>query len=247
MDLVNKILGEFEIHSVEGIKRCFAQGLDPNLIYKGKPLFYELVNMYWRSREFKHCVRTFVDQGLIFNDPGLLAVLLDDDSTLEALIKNDRTILAKQYTLDCTFTPLYQASLLHICAEYNHVQCARVLVNHGLDVNTPAGVDDNGFGGQTSIFHTVNQHDNHCLDMLKFLLDQHAEVLLMVKGLIWGKNYPWETFIPAVNPLSYAMMGLLRQIQRNELQIYEVVRLLMQSAYGLDYWPRNIPNKYLSM
>lgn len=30
-----------------------------------------------------------------------------------------------------------------------------------------------------------------------------------VEGIIWGEGYDWETFIPSVNPISYAMMGLL--------------------------------------
>lgn len=55
-----------------------------------------------------------------------------------------------------------------------------------------------------------------------------------------------ETFIPGVNPISYAMMGLLRQFQRTEQQIYEVVSLLFKANYGIDYYPSNIPNKYLN-
>jgi hypothetical protein len=66
-----------------------------------------------------------------------------------------------------------------------------------------------------------------------------------VDGLIWGKGYEWETLIPAVNPISYAMMGLLRQFQRTEKDIYEVIQILMKAAYGIDYEPINIPNKYL--
>jgi hypothetical protein len=69
---------------------------------------------------------------------------------------------------------------------------------------------------------------------------------ITIKGLIWGKGYEWETFIPSVNPISYAMMGLLRQFQRIEKQIYEVVSLLLKSKYGIDYFPPNIPNKYLN-
>jgi hypothetical protein len=69
---------------------------------------------------------------------------------------------------------------------------------------------------------------------------------LTIKGLIWGKGYEWETFIPAVNPISYAMMGLLCQFQRTEQQIYEVVSLLMKANDGTEYYPTNIPNKYLS-
>jgi hypothetical protein len=103
------------------------------------------------------------------------------------------------------------------------LSCAKFLVEHGADVNARAGLDGNGFGGQTPIFHTVNQHANKCMDVMRYLISQNADLMLTVKGIIWGKDYDWETFIPAVNPISYAMMGLLRQFQRTEQQIYEVV------------------------
>ena len=125
------------------------------------------------------------------------------------------------------------------------MSCAEILVKNGADINSKAGLDENGFGGHTPIFHTVNQHANKCIDVLKYLLAQNADLDLTVRGLIWGKGYDWETFVPSVNPISYAMMGLLRQFQRTEQQIYEVVSLLLKSQYGIDYFPKNIPNKYL--
>jgi hypothetical protein len=64
--------------------------------------------------------------------------------------------------------------------------------------------------------------------------------------LIWGSGYAWETFIPSVNPISYAMMGLLRQFQRTEKHVFAVVEQLMQAAYAISYQPGNVPNKYLS-
>ncbi len=123
--------------------------------------------------------------------------------------------------------------------------CAKILVKHGADVNAKAGLDENGFGGHTPIFHTVNQHANLSIDMMNYLISQKADLTLTVKGLIWGKGYEWETFIPSVNPISYAMMGLLRQFQRTEQQIYAIVSLLLKAAYHIDYSPSNIPNKYL--
>jgi len=245
MDYLQKILGDFEIHSAEGIRECFANGINPNQLHKGKPLIYEMINMYLRGPRFKDCIKVFVDAGLQFDDKALLAVLLDDAVLLERYISSDKTVLLKQYSLDCTFTPLYKASLLHICAEYNHLQCAKTLVRHGADINAKAGLDSNGFGGQTPVFHTVNQHANSCIDVLNFLVSLNADLSLTVKGLIWGKCYEWETFIPSVNPLSYAMMGLLRQFQRTEQQIYEIVAILLKAKYGTDYFPVNVPNKYL--
>lgn len=246
MHNLQKIITAFELHSTETIKECFENGVNPNEIVNGQPLVYELINMYTRGPKFKQCVKLFVDYDLQFDDQALLAVLLDDAAMLDSLLTGNKDLLNKTYSLQCTFTPLYEAMLLHICAEYNHVSCAQVLVKHGADINAKAGVDENGFGGHTPIFHTVNQDANKSMDVLKFLLSKNADLDITVKGLIWGKGYEWETFIPAVNPLSYAMMGLLRQFQRTEQQIYEVVSLLFKSRYGVDYFPVNIPNKYLN-
>lgn len=245
MELLQNILEAFEIHSPEKIRECFVQGINPNAVEGGKSLFMQMVNMYLRSPRFKDCVKAFVDHGLVFEDKVFLAVLLDDDQNLENYITEDQTVVQKKYTLDCTFTPLTDVSLLHICAEYNLVKAAKVLVEHGADLNSKAGTDENGFGGQTPVFHTVNQHNNACLDMLKYLLDQKANLDITVKGLIWGTGYEWETYIPAVNPISYAMMGLLRQFQRKEADVYTVVEVLQKAANGIVYYPKNIPNKYL--
>jgi len=246
MDHLQKIFTAFELHNVDAIKECFENGIDPNQINNGRPLIYGLINMYSRGPMFRQCVKVFVDYGLQFDDKVLLAVLLDDATTLDNLLTADKAALTKKYSFHCTFTPLYEASLLHICAEYNHLSSAAILVKHGVDVNIMAGLDENGFGGHTPIFHTVNQHENKCIDMMKYLLSQNADLSLTVKGLLWGKGHKWETFIPEVNPISYAMMGLLRQFQRTEPQIYEVVSLLFKAKYGEGYFPTNIPNKYLN-
>lgn len=81
--------------------------------------------------------------------------------------------------------------------------------------------------------------------MLHFLLEQGADLTLTVQGLIWGRGYEWETFIPAVNPISYAMMGSLPQMHRKEKTVMATVSLLIKHAYGIDYTPNNVPNKYL--
>ncbi|MCJ7467244.1 MAG: ankyrin repeat domain-containing protein [Maribacter sp.] len=246
MDYLKKISVAFELHSVEDIKACFENGVDPNAMLDGRPLIHTLINMYTRGPGFKRCIQVFVDYGVVFDDPFLLAVLLDNDTLLDKLVSQDVTALNKKYTFQCTFTPLYEVSLLHICAEYNHLSCAKILIKHGANSNLKAGFDEYGFGGHTPIFHTVNQDANKSIDMLKYLVSLEVDLTVTVAGLIWGKGYDWETFIPSVNPISYAMMGLLRQFQRTEAQIYEVVKLLMKARYGINYVPKNIPNRYLN-
>jgi ankyrin repeat protein len=245
MDYLNRIIGEIETHSVGGIKECFENGISPNDYFKNEPLINELTSEYLRSSRFKDCVKAFMDYGLIFDDRVLLSVFLDDAPSLEKQLKASPETVGKRYTLRCAFTPLHEATLLHICAEFNQLSCAEVLVKHGADINAKAGFDENGFGGQTPIFHTVNQILNHSIEMLNFLLANSADLKHAVVGLIWGKGYEWETLIPSVNPISYAMMGLLPQMHRDEIEITKIVSLLLKAAYAIDYTPSNIPNKYL--
>ena len=150
-------------------------------------------------------------------------------------------------TLKCAYTPLDNATLLHICAEFNHLDCAEILVKHNADINAKAGTDEVRFGGQTPIFHTVNQNDNQSKEMLNFLISKNADLDITVRGIIWGKGYEWETLIPAVNPISYTMMGLLPQMHRNEKIINETVALLLKKRHNVTYSLKNVPNQYLKL
>jgi hypothetical protein len=191
-------------------------------------------------------VQVFIDHGLVFEDKAMLAILTDDVEKLKELLKTDQTITNKTYDLfNNTYTPLTGGTLMHFCAEYNSLACAKILLRYGADINAKAGVDEYGFGGHTPIFHTVNQNSNNSGAMMHFLLENKADLALTVKGLIWGKGYEWETFIPAVNPVSYAMMGLLPQMHRKEETVTETVSILIKHAYGIDYTPPNIPCAYL--
>jgi hypothetical protein len=245
MSPIDHLLIQFELHSVEGIRKSFEEGIDPNMIHDGEPLINALINMYTRSPRFTDCVKVFVEYGLQMDDHYLLAVLLDDVTALHALVMKDVAPIKKEYTFRCTYTPLYKATLLHLCAEYNLINCGRLLVSMGIDINARAGVDEHGFGGHTPIFHCVNQNSNNSLEMMNYLLSQDADLKITVPGLIWGKGYEWETFIPSVNPISYAMMGLLPQMHRKQETIAKTVSLLMKEAYNIDYKPANVPNEYL--
>ena len=246
MDYFEKIIGDIECHDVEGIRDCFEHGIDPNSYFRGEPLIYELTSEYARGPKFRQSIKAFVDYGLQFEDKALLAILLDDAKLLRVQLNAQPQLIHKKYSLRCAYTPLFEVGLLHISAEFNHLATAMELVSHGSDPNAPAGIDEFGFGGQTPIFHTVNQNGNQSSDMLNYLLSLSVDVTYYIKGLIWGNNYPWETLIPAVNPISYAMMGLLPQMHRDEKTITEIVSRLLHAGYGINYQSRNIPNAYLN-
>lgn len=245
MDYLEKLIVDIELHSVDGIRTCFENGISANALFRGEPLINELISEYTRSSRFKDCVRAFVDFGLVMDDRSLLFTLLDDAQVLEAELQADPGLINKKHTLRCAYTPLQEVTLMHICAEFNHGASARVLIKYGADPDARAGVDEVGFGGHTPIFHTVNQNGNQSSDMMKLLLSLQVDLEITLKGLIWGKGYEWETFIPAVNPISYALMGLLPQMHRNEETTAKNVSLLLNAAYGINYTLPNVPCAYL--
>ena len=213
---------QIELHSPEGIKSYLSE-LNSKEISNSKHLIYHLISEYTRSPRFKDCVKVFIEFGIRVDDKVLESVLIDDDASLKSMIKSDPEIVNRTFSLKSAYTPLSKVSLLHICAEFNHINCAKVLVENGVDINAKAGIDKNGFGGQTPIFHTVNQNLNQSKEMMTFLLSKLVDLQVTLKGIIWGKGYEWETLIPSVNPISYAMMGLLPQVHRDEKTISEIV------------------------
>src|SRR6478672_6968922 len=104
MDYFQKIIGEIELHSIEGINECFSNGVDPNDLFRGEPLIDELTSEYTRSPRFKDCIRAFVDHGLKFEDKILLSVLLDDAASLDSYLSANRNAIGNEYDLRCLYT-----------------------------------------------------------------------------------------------------------------------------------------------
>jgi ankyrin repeat protein len=126
------------------------------------------------------------------------------------------------------------------------VKCAQVLLKAGSDVNAPADIDAEGFGGQTPIFHAVNSIFNYCRPMMELLVDAGANLDVRLKGLVWGPGADWETLLLDLTPISYAQCGLYTQFQRKEQDVYSNLGFLYQRRHGKTLPVRNVPNRYLA-
>ncbi len=245
MSLQDDLLGAFETHSPKEIEQCIANGIDVNELIGGQTPVDLLIGMYLRSERFSDCLEVLLAAGARYDDPPLLAVLRGEADNLTQLLDDNASLAAAEHTLPHAFTPLEGVTLLHVCAEFNKVDCATALVGHGADVDARAAADANGLGGQTPIFHTVSSHDNFAYPMLEFLLDNGASVEISLKGILWGKLHEWETYIPEINPISYAAIGNLRQFQRREEDQARNVALMQKYKYGAAANIANVPNAYL--
>ena len=148
-------------------------------------------------------------------------------------------------SVESCFTPLDNATLLHVAAEFGCLATAKALVEAGADVNARAGVDSCGLNGQTPIFHTVNSHANRSLPILELLFEAGAQADVILPGITWGRGFEWETTLFDVTPISYAQFGLLPQMHRREGHVYDNIQRLLNRA-GRPIPPlENIPNRYV--
>ncbi len=244
MTFTDDLLGWFETHSPGKIRAVIENGADPVKPVRGKAPVYWLIEMYTRSPRFAECLRVMLDAGATLNDPYMEAVLLDDADRLRNILTATGDI-ERTLHLDCAYTSLRGVSALHLCAEYNSVECARVLLDTGLDVDVRAKIDSNGIGGQTPLFHTVNSNSNHCRPMMELLVEAGADLDIRLTGLLWGAECDWETVVFDITPISYAQCGLYPQFHRREQDVYANIDYLYRRRYGNKTHVRNVPNKYV--
>jgi hypothetical protein len=87
-------------------------------------------------------------------DPGLLQRTFTHEEIYPPEFGCHDEVLATQGT------PLSGATLLHMCVDYDELEIARWLLERGMDPDTRAAVDADGFGGHTALFATVVSQPN---------------------------------------------------------------------------------------
>ena len=238
------LLEAFEVHSPDGIQEALAAGISPVDPINGRKPIEHLIEGYLRSSRFADCVGVMLNAGAVIGDPLLETVLLDDSSRLVRLVTESPQRVHQKLDLLVAFTSCRAVTPLHVCSEFNSVDCARVLLEHGADVNASADVLD-GMGGQTPIFHAVNSILNYCRPVMELLVQAGADLQVKVNSLLWGESMSWETVVYDVTPISYAQCGLYRQFHRREEEVYSNIQYLYRSRYGSELAVRNVPNRYL--
>lgn len=239
------LLKAFDGHDTDGVRAALESGADACMPVRGKPPILWLLEEYTRSERLGDCLRLLFEWGAQLDDPELTPVLLNDSKAIREAAGHRPALLSHRTSLVSAFTSLHGVTLLHVAAEYGNLDAARALVQAGADVNAPAEVDENGLNGHTPLFHTVNSPHNRSQPIMQILLEAGARTDVRLAGLNWGKGYPWETTFFDVTPISFAQMGLMPQVHRNEQHIYSNIRKLLDFS-GRQCPPlTNIPNRYL--
>jgi len=240
------LLEAFEVHSPDAIREALREGVSPTDLIQSKRPIDSLIEGYLRSSRFADCLRTMTGAGATVGNPLLEALLLDDDAALIRLLAMSPEVRHCRLNPLTAFTSCRGVSALHVCAEFNSLRCARILLEAGADVNERAEVDAEGMGGHTAIFHTVNSIFDFCRPIMELLVAKGADLDLRVDAILWGESASWETAVFDATPISYAQCGLYRQFQRREEHVYATIDYLRQARAGRAPARRNVPNKYLN-
>lgn len=124
-----------------------------------------------RRPSAKHAIlEMYVAYGLELPDTPAMALHRGRVDLLERHLRSDPSLLERTFAFSEIYppelgcgdavrathgTPLGGTTLLHMCVDYGEIEIGRWLLDQGMDVNTRADVDRDGFGGHTALFNTV--------------------------------------------------------------------------------------------
>ena len=239
------IMGPCESLNPEGLRFLLAHGADPNFTTDnmGSPL--DLVICTYAHSKRNECLDILIEAGAHFEDCAEMDILRGRVDLLEQRLDQQPDLVHhhSNFRQGGEFGGVYggavlqRPTLLHICAEFNELGAAELLLSRGANVNARAQPDAQGAGNQTPIYHAVASNFNKSFPMLEWLLAHGADLsvradLRVPKQGGQGAN-EGDPLLAQVTPLEYALQypndyqpgpgsgvkGLDREIHQNVAEL----------------------------
>jgi hypothetical protein len=138
-----------------------------------------VLQTYSRNPAGKHrCLELLAERGIELPDTQPMAVHRGRIDLLEDHRRRDPDLFARTFSLREIYppelgchadeslalhgTPLAGTTLLHLCVDNDEIEIGRWMAERGADMNAPAAVDADGFGGHTALFGCVVSQAYRC-------------------------------------------------------------------------------------
>ena len=174
------VMGPCETLNIEGLNFLKTIGA-PLTDEQGDPMapVAMLLEGYFRQPKAKHaCLDFFAQNGVAYPDTPVLALHLGRIDLLEKHLKQNPALLSQRFSyrdiyplelgchedvsLGLHGTPLDGTTLLHMAVDFDEFDIAVWLMDRGADVNCPALIDSDGFGGHTALYNAVVSQAYRC-------------------------------------------------------------------------------------
>ena len=167
---------------------------------------------YGRHPAGKHAVlEILARQGYTLPDTPMMAFHRGDAARLKNFLRRDPALVERRFSLleiypselGCAkdgrsgmhWTPIDGTTLLHLAIDFDEEEIFELLLANGADVNAPASVDGEGFGGHTPIFNAVVSHGKRQGSMARSLVERGASTTVRAslrKFLDWCETPRWH-------------------------------------------------------
>jgi len=218
------ILAPLEVFAPGSLKWLLDHGADLHAAAKHCCPVGMLTCIYSRGpREKAACLEIAGAAGFALPDTPVMALHRTRLDLLQEHLDRDPSLLARRFTYGEVFfnidgtpgdaypaTPVSGGTLLHLALEFDDIDVARWLIEHGADVNARAAIDAEGFGGHTPLFHTVvnlaaamgREDDSRARLLLDHGADPNARAIFPQEDQTHGKA---PTDAPqGITPVGYA-------------------------------------------
>lgn len=171
-----------------------------------------VLETYGRNPAGKHAiVESLARRGYDLPDTPMMAFHRGSVARLREHLRRDPALLSRRFTLreiyprelgcgkeersGMHWTPIDGTTLLHLAIDFEEREIFDFLIAEGADVDARAAVDDEGFGGQTPLFHTVVCHPGGDATFARELLRRGASKgtrASLKKFLDWREEPRWH-------------------------------------------------------
>jgi ankyrin repeat protein len=193
------LLGACECHSVQSARLLLANGADPNARWAGVPAqnashlatpLGMALGTEVRSDRLRPLVGALLEAGAEFEDGPVMDLHRGDLTLLRERLARDPGLLHATFDLPYGNPPLRHATLLHVAADFGHLDAAELLLDAGADVNSRVN------GGPTPVFHAVGSYESFGFPVAQLLLERGADPNAHV-------DLPEEGHTRALTPLAW--------------------------------------------